>query len=225
MLNGSPQNRAGWAALLQAFAKVCRNDGRPTQPSRWRPAVFLEVEPHPSRKQPLARRAVPWPRAEPVTEDFMRLHHRLLLIVGFMGGLVGAGVQAQEQAQEQEPEARPSPGLVLEGRSGIPSALTPAALTPAALTPSAQTPAAPLAPASSRRNPIVTAAERARGAVVNIHSERTVPNPAQGDAFALKPSQNRVNGMGTGILIDPRGYIVTNHHVVEDVSVIRVRLA
>jgi serine protease Do len=31
--------------------------------------------------------------------------------------------------------------------------------------------------------------------------------------------------MGTGIVIDPRGYIVTNHHVVEDVNLIRVRLA
>src|SRR5439155_27226771 len=36
---------------------------------------------------------------------------------------------------------------------------------------------------------------------------------------------NRVNGMGTGIIIDPRGYIVTNHHVVEDVNVLRIRLA
>jgi serine protease Do len=31
--------------------------------------------------------------------------------------------------------------------------------------------------------------------------------------------------MGTGIIIDPRGYIVSNHHVVEDVNVLRVRLA
>src|SRR6202040_1196844 len=43
--------------------------------------------------------------------------------------------------------------------------------------------------------------------------------------FALTPSQNRVNGMGTGIIIDPRGYIVTNQHVVEDVNVIRIRLS
>ena len=35
------------------------------------------------------------------------------------------------------------------------------------------------------------------------------------------PSQNRINGMGTGIVIDPRGYIITNFHVVEDVSTIR----
>jgi serine protease Do len=31
--------------------------------------------------------------------------------------------------------------------------------------------------------------------------------------------------MGTGIIVDPRGYIVTNQHVVEDVNVIRIRLS
>src|SRR5919198_765776 len=66
---------------------------------------------------------------------------------------------------------------------------------------------------------------RVRGAVVNIHSERTVRGPAAEELFALSPSQNRINGMGTGIVIDPRGYIVTNQHVVEDVQLIRVRLS
>jgi serine protease Do len=75
----------------------------------------------------------------------------------------------------------------------------------------------------TRRTAIVTAVERVKGAVVNIHSERTVIGA--GDHFALSPSQNRVNGMGTGIVIDPRGYIVTNHHVIEDVSLLRIRLA
>jgi serine protease Do len=75
----------------------------------------------------------------------------------------------------------------------------------------------------ARRSVIVTAVDRVKGAVVNIHSERTVSSG--GDLYALAPSQNRVNGMGTGIVIDPRGYIVTNHHVVEDVSVLRIRLA
>jgi serine protease Do len=75
----------------------------------------------------------------------------------------------------------------------------------------------------TRRTAIVTAVERVKGAVVNIHSERTVIG--SGDHFALSPSQNRVNGMGTGIIIDPRGYIVTNHHVIEDVSSLRIRLA
>jgi serine protease Do len=78
--------------------------------------------------------------------------------------------------------------------------------------------------ADPRRSPIVDAVQRVRGAVVNIHSERTVMGPAAEELFALAPSQNRINGMGTGVLVDPRGYIVTNHHVVEDVHVIRIRL-
>jgi serine protease Do len=76
-----------------------------------------------------------------------------------------------------------------------------------------------------RQTPVVEVVRRVKDAVVNIHSERTVRAPASDELFALTPSQNRVNGMGTGIVIDPRGYIVTNHHVVEDVSLLRVRLA
>jgi serine protease Do len=34
-----------------------------------------------------------------------------------------------------------------------------------------------------------------------------------------------MNGMGTGIVIDPRGYIITNQHVVDDVTALRIRLA
>jgi serine protease Do len=76
----------------------------------------------------------------------------------------------------------------------------------------------------ARHNCVVTAIERVRGAVVNIHSERTVAqNPA--DLYNAPAPPNRVNGMGTGIVIDPRGYIVTNQHVVEDVSVLRIRLS
>jgi serine protease Do len=75
-----------------------------------------------------------------------------------------------------------------------------------------------------RRTPVVDVVRRCKGAVVNIHSERTVMAPATEELFALAPSQNRINGMGTGIIIDPRGYVVTNQHVVEDVSSLRVRL-
>jgi serine protease Do len=71
---------------------------------------------------------------------------------------------------------------------------------------------------------VVEVVKRVRACVVNIHSERTARGPAAEELFALAPSQNRINGMGTGILIDPRGYIITNQHVVEEVSSIRVRL-
>ncbi len=76
----------------------------------------------------------------------------------------------------------------------------------------------------ARRTAVVEAIERVRAAVVNIHSERSVQGSAAEELFALAPSQNRINGMGTGILVDPRGYIVTNQHVVDDVSFLRVRL-
>src|SRR5215471_11590431 len=58
-----------------------------------------------------------------------------------------------------------------------------------------------------RRTPVVEAVKRVRAAVVNIHSERTVQGTSTEDLFANAPSQNRINGMGTGIIIDPRGYI------------------
>jgi serine protease Do len=98
-------------------------------------------------------------------------------------------------------------------------------------------PAAPVAPAGAkslagdlgaltrtgaRHTLVVTAIDRVKGAVVNIHSERTVsPGP---ETYPLPATPNRINGMGTGIVIDPRGYIVTNHHVVEDVTLLRIKL-
>lgn len=74
-----------------------------------------------------------------------------------------------------------------------------------------------------RQTPFTAIAERVKGAVVNIHSERTVQGSSL-DPFHTATT-NRINGMGTGIVLDPRGYIITNHHVVEDVNVIRVKLA
>jgi serine protease Do len=78
--------------------------------------------------------------------------------------------------------------------------------------------------ANPRRTPVVDVVERVKAAVVNIHSERMAAAKSAEEFFATSQSQNRINGMGTGIIIDPRGYIVTNHHVVEDVGALRVRL-
>jgi serine protease Do len=79
-------------------------------------------------------------------------------------------------------------------------------------------------PVHARRTVIVEVVERVKAAVVNIHSERTVRGPGPDETQTVAPS-GRVNGMGTGIIIDSRGYIVTNHHVIEDVSLLRVRLS
>ena len=79
--------------------------------------------------------------------------------------------------------------------------------------------------ANLRRTPVVVVVEKTKAAVVNIHSERTVTRDSREKYLdVMQTQQQRVNGMGTGVVIDPRGYIVTNHHVVDDVQLLRVRL-
>ena len=82
-----------------------------------------------------------------------------------------------------------------------------------------------------RETPIVKAIQRVRGAVVNIRGEKTIPappvtpTPAPAGQATTPEAGRRVNGMGTGMLIDSRGYIVTNHHVVDGVREIFVTMA
>lgn len=70
-----------------------------------------------------------------------------------------------------------------------------------------------------RRTAEVIAIERARPSVVNIHGRKTLSKGQEGSRG------DEVNGMGTGIVIDERGYIVTNYHVVEGVGRIQVTTA
>ncbi|MDA0254062.1 MAG: trypsin-like peptidase domain-containing protein [Planctomycetota bacterium] len=72
----------------------------------------------------------------------------------------------------------------------------------------------------ARRTAIVVAVESQRDAVVNIHGQKLVGS-GEGEGGELR----RVNGMGTGVVLDSRGYIVTNYHVVEGVKRIEVTLA
>ncbi|MFN7812253.1 MAG: trypsin-like peptidase domain-containing protein [Planctomycetia bacterium] len=78
----------------------------------------------------------------------------------------------------------------------------------------------PATASEARRSPIVRAIESQRDAVVNIHGQKLVGSPGEENG-ELK----RVNGMGTGVVIDARGYVVTNFHVVEGVRRIEVTLS
>ena len=64
--------------------------------------------------------------------------------------------------------------------------------------------------------------QQARESIVNIHGQKTL-TPAD-ENYRRGETQN-VNGMGTGVIIDPRGYILTNHHVIDGVKKIEVTLA
>lgn len=72
-----------------------------------------------------------------------------------------------------------------------------------------------------RETPLVRAIKRSKLAVVNIHSEKTAP---QHDILVSTSRTRKVNGMGSGVIFDERGYIVTNFHVVDGVDTLRVTL-
>ncbi len=75
-----------------------------------------------------------------------------------------------------------------------------------------------------RFTPEVRAVQRVRNAVVNIHTERKVASKEVKDP-RWGPTFVPVSGMGTGVIIDPRGYVVTCYHVVDDVISVRCRLS
>jgi len=73
---------------------------------------------------------------------------------------------------------------------------------------------------SSRRNTERTRiVERAERSSVNIHTEKRQKSM---DVVFSTSKATKINGMGTGIIIDERGYIVTNYHVVQDVERLRI---
>lgn len=72
-------------------------------------------------------------------------------------------------------------------------------------------------------NVLVDLAQHVKPAVVNI-SPATNPSPKQGDSpRGDRPPES--SGSGSGVIIDKKGYILTNNHVVGDASEVEVRLS
>ncbi len=89
------------------------------------------------------------------------------------------------------------------------------------------TPPAPTAVAS-----YAFAVERAAPAVANIYSERVVkerlPPATLGELFGdvMPRYRQRVEQtLGSGVIVDPAGHIVTNHHVIDNAERVSVQLA
>lgn len=76
-----------------------------------------------------------------------------------------------------------------------------------------------------RRSPAVMAIQRVQPSVVSISSEKRSASNARWPFSAEESSRPRVSGMGTGVIIDERGYILTNQHVVDRVQGVEVVLS
>jgi serine protease Do len=74
-----------------------------------------------------------------------------------------------------------------------------------------------------RRDALVNVVEQMKAAVINLHSERTLTGNSDDPFRHAQVAPQRVNGMGTGIVLDPRGYLITNYHVIDDVQALRAR--
>ncbi len=70
-----------------------------------------------------------------------------------------------------------------------------------------------------RETPLVRAVANCKEAVVNLRGRKTVRDE---ENLTSTDALKQVNGMGTGVIIDSRGYILTNYHVVQGVSKIQV---
>jgi serine protease Do len=78
---------------------------------------------------------------------------------------------------------------------------------------------------SSRRTPIAVAVEKAQPSVVSITSEKKAASTSRWPFTPEENARPRISGMGTGVILDRRGYILTNHHVVDKVQGIEVHLS
>ncbi|HET9481310.1 MAG TPA: trypsin-like peptidase domain-containing protein [Candidatus Polarisedimenticolia bacterium] len=115
-----------------------------------------------------------------------------------------------------------------------------------AIGPSAQAPAEALQ-SSERLSPVVQVVAKVSPSVVNVSTEQRVDNPFHppgpagsprsvpglSDGTEIDPSAGRGgtadqfvhNSLGSGVIIDPRGYILTNEHVLWRASRVQVTLA
>jgi serine protease DegS len=74
------------------------------------------------------------------------------------------------------------------------------------------------------------AVKKAAPAVVNIFTQRVVQphalisNPFLNRFFNNKPDERMQSSLGSGVIMNPAGYILTNHHVIDGATEIRVSM-
>jgi S1-C subfamily serine protease len=103
---------------------------------------------------------------------------------------------------------------------------------PSASSPQAAAPAPSENPPIAQRRSFADAVSRAAPAVVNIYTARVVTLPQRPSSLSpllernLPAMRRRVEGsLGSGVIVDERGHLITNHHVIKGADEIQVQLA
>jgi Do/DeqQ family serine protease len=92
--------------------------------------------------------------------------------------------------------------------------------------------------ATSRETPVVLAVQKAAPAVVNVYTEKIVERTVDPfgtwrdpffdeffrDFFEPRKQRFRTSSLGSGVVIRPDGYVLTNQHVVQRASQIKIKL-
>jgi S1-C subfamily serine protease len=94
-----------------------------------------------------------------------------------------------------------------------PAAQQQAGTTPAPIIPPVQ----PAASGSDMTNSFAQVVDTLNESVVNINTTATQPNP-----YSFFGGEQQVQGMGTGMIVDDQGHILTNYHVVGEADQIDV---
>jgi serine protease DegS len=139
-------------------------------------------------------------------------------IVGLAAAFVAVVVRPELVARRQPAQAAPAPAP--ETTRTAPTANLPVA-NPAAAQPSVRA-----------VNSYAEAVERAAPAVVNIYTARIVkeqlrPSPIEELFGEVRPRvrQRLEQSLGSGVIVDEEGHVITNHHVIDKAEVIRAQLA
>ncbi len=85
--------------------------------------------------------------------------------------------------------------------------------------------ASALGQTSERKSVVVNAIRKVQPSVVSISSEKRAASNVRWPFSSEESQRPRISGMGTGVVIDERGYVLTNQHVVDRVNGVEVVLA
>ena len=150
------------------------------------------------------------------------------------GVILACGDASRTGAEGHPP---PGPDALRSPLSATPSPSPGASPTPAGDAAST-TPRDPNAAAvtqvvpASRRTPVVVAVEKVAPAVVSVMTEERPRQNPFGGGFSLPDPDELFDrphsantSLGSGVIVDPKGFVVTNAHVVQGAARIRLQLA